>query len=91
MIPDLLKLRDVPKYVRQRTGVSVSLERLIKTGEIEVVQPPKENARFRYTTKKAVDRFIRGHVKNATANRSKAQRFKNARNRLITGAVNQGT
>ena len=91
MIPDLLKLKDIPKYVRQRTGVGMSLERLMKTGEIELIQPPRENARFKYTTKRAVDRFIRRHVKDATASYSKAKRFKIARKRFIAKTANQGT
>lgn len=64
MIPDLIKLTDAPHYIFTQTGQYVklySVRRWAEIGEIPLVNPQDRDRRFRWTTKQAVNEFIRRH------------------------------
>jgi hypothetical protein len=61
MIPDLIKLNDVPQYIHQQTGQEVtmySVRRWAEIGEIPLLEPQDRDRRFKWTTKQFVDEFI---------------------------------
>jgi len=61
MIPDLIKLINVPQHIFQKTGVMVTKYRLklwVKNGELPLVKPSTEDKRFKYTLKRYVNQLV---------------------------------
>lgn len=63
-IPDLLELKDVPAYVRKRTGVTVKAGS-VQRWQMETFHLPRQGRKV-FTTKGIVDDFIRRHIRQGT-------------------------
>jgi len=64
MISGLLKLLDVPRYIWEQTGETVTycaVRKWAEIGEIRLLQPSDKSTHRKWTTKKLVDEFIRRH------------------------------
>lgn len=64
MIPDILKLTQVQRYIFQQTGVMIKqqmIRKWAKQGQFNLIQP-LDKSKY-YTTKRSVDSFIRRNIR----------------------------
>lgn len=61
MVKDLIKIKDVPHYIFQKTGITITeafVRFWVDFGELPLVKPLDKDKRFSWTLKRYVDQMI---------------------------------